>query len=197
MLPVAATTHAGSLFSASDEALIAEIASEREGALAEAYRRHSGPVFRMARNLTRNETLAEEVVQEVFLRLWRHPDKFDASRGSLRSFLLAHAHGRSIDLIRSEASRRNREERDGRLAAQIRPGLDEDVWQLALAADLRAALASLPDGERRALELAYFGGLTYREVATQLALPEGTVKSRIRAGLRRLRDQLSEAGLAA
>lgn len=197
MLPVAATTHAGSLFSASDEALITEIASEREGALAEAYRRHSGPVFRMARNLTRNETLAEEVVQEVFLRLWRHPDKFDASRGSLRSFLLAHAHGRSIDLIRSEASRRNREERDGRLAAQIRPGLDEDVWQLALAADLRAALASLPDGERRALELAYFGGLTYREVATQLALPEGTVKSRIRAGLRRLRDQLSEAGLAA
>lgn len=197
MLLVAATTHAGSLFSASDEALITEIASEREGALAEAYRRHSGPVFRMARNLTRNETLAEEVVQEVFLRLWRHPDKFDASRGSLRSFLLAHAHGRSIDLIRSEASRRNREERDGRLAAQIRPGLDEDVWQLALAADLRAALASLPDGERRALELAYFGGLTYREVATQLALPEGTVKSRIRAGLRRLRDQLSEAGLAA
>src|SRR5438067_1047301 len=96
---------------ASDARLVVGIARFHEEALAEAYRRHGGAVFALARRLTNERVLAEEVVQEVFLRLWNEPDRFDPQRGSLRAYLLAQAHGRSVDFIRSETSRRNREER--------------------------------------------------------------------------------------
>src|SRR3954467_10134924 len=95
---------------ASDAALVVAIGRWRQEALAEAYRRHGGAVFALARRLLADATLAEEVVQEVFLRLWTLPDRFDAERGSLRSFLLAQSHGRAVDLLRSESSRRRREE---------------------------------------------------------------------------------------
>ena len=103
---------------ASDARLVVGIGRFREDALAEAYRRHGGAVFALSRRLTGERALAEEVVQEVFLRLWNEPDRFDPERGSLRSYLLAHAHGRSVDLIRAETSRRNREERDARTRHQ-------------------------------------------------------------------------------
>jgi RNA polymerase sigma-70 factor (ECF subfamily) len=135
------------------------------------------------------------VLQEVFLRLWNEPDRFDPERGSLRSYLLAHAHGRSVDLIRSETSRRRREERGARLTAEAGYDLEHEVWDLELAGHVRDALGSLTDDERAAIELAYFGGHTYREVARMLDQPEGTVKSRIRAGLGRLRTSLAEAGI--
>lgn len=181
---------------ASDASLVVAIGRYKQGALAEAYRRHAGAVFGLAKRLLLDHALSEEIVQEVFLRLWNEPDRFDPDRGSLRSFLLAHAHGRSVDTLRSNTSRRRREDRDAFMAADAGYDLDREVWDMALASHVRDALGDLQAGERAAIELAYFGGLTYREVAEQLGEAEGTVKSRIRVGLKRLRVNLQAAGVS-
>jgi RNA polymerase sigma-70 factor (ECF subfamily) len=152
-------------------------------------------VFGLARRLLSRQNLAEEVVQEVFLRLWNNPERFEPARGTLRSYLLAQTHGRAVDLLRSEGSRRAREERDARSTAEAGYDLEHEVWDLATADQVRRALQALPDGERDAIQLAYFGGHTYREVAVRLGEPEGTVKSRIRAGLKRLRVELAAVGI--
>lgn len=178
-----------------DAELAASVARASEEALAEVYNRHSGAVHGLARRILRDETLAEEITQEVFLRLWNNPEKFDPGRGSLRSFLLAHTHGRSVDLIRSETARRTREDNDARLDTGAGRNVEDEVWDLALADQIREALSTLVEGERRAIELAYFGGHTYREVADMLGEPEGTVKSRIRSGMKRLRVTLTAAGV--
>jgi RNA polymerase sigma-70 factor (ECF subfamily) len=181
----------------SDAALVVAIGRWRQEALAEAYRRHAGAVFALARRVLVDTQLAEEVVQEVFLRLWDHPDRFDPGRGTLRSFLLAQCHGRAVDIVRSEESRRAREARDHREQAEAGYDLEHEVWDLTVAEHVREALDALPEDERRAIELAYFGGRSYRDVATILGQPEGTVKSRIRAGLKRLRVGLADAGVGA
>jgi RNA polymerase sigma-70 factor (ECF subfamily) len=186
----------GVLQEMSDGGLVVAIARYREDALAEAYRRHAGAVFALARRVLADLTAAEEVVQEVFLRLWTQPDKFDPDRGSLRSYLLAQTHGRAVDLLRSDTSRRRREEREARQTAEAGYDLEHEVWDLAVADQVKQVVAVLPVAERRAIELAYFGGHTYREVATLLGEPEGTVKSRIRAGLKRMRVALKSAELS-
>ncbi|MGQ0830239.1 MAG: RNA polymerase sigma factor [Microthrixaceae bacterium] len=183
------------LTAASDAVLVVAISRYRQEALAEVYRRHAGAVFALARRLLGDRALAEEIVQEVFLRIWNSPEKFDHERGSLRSYLLAQCHGRSVDLLRSETSRRLREERDLRRTAESGYDLAHEVVDLAVAERVQEALHTLPQGERDAIALAYFGGHTYREVAEMLEEPEGTVKSRIRAGLKRLRSELVGAGL--
>jgi RNA polymerase sigma-70 factor (ECF subfamily) len=185
------------LTDASDSQLVVAIGRYREDALAETYRRHAGAVFGLARRVLADATRAEEIVQEVFLRLWNDPDRFDPARGSLRSFLLAQTHGRAVDLLRSDTSRRAREVKDAKAAAEAGYDIEHEVWDLAVADQVRAALGCLPDEERRAIELAYFGGHTYREVAVVLGTPEGTVKSRIRVGLKRMRASLNEAGVGA
>ena len=183
------------LTQASDASLVVAIGRWRQDALAEAYRRHAGAVYALARRLLVDQSLAEEVVQEIFLRLWNQPDKFDPERGSLRAFLLAQTHGRSVDLLRSETSRRRREERDARQTAEAGYDIEREVTDLSVADQVKEVMAVLPVDERRAIELAYFGGHTYRQVAVMLEQPEGTVKSRIRSGLRRMRDQLMDAGV--
>jgi RNA polymerase sigma-70 factor (ECF subfamily) len=187
--------HDDDLSTCSDAVLVVAISRYRQEALAEAYRRNAGAVFALARRLLNDPTLAEEVVQEVFLRLWNHPDRFDPDRGSLRSYLLAQCHGRSVDLLRSEGSRRRREEKDARRTAQSGYDVEHEVVDMAVGEKVQEALRTLPDGEREAIALAYFGGHTYREVAEMLDTPEGTVKSRIRSGLKRLRSELVGAGL--
>ena len=180
---------------ASDASLVVAIGRYKQGALAEAYRRHAGAVFGLSKRLLGDHAQAEEIVQEVFLRLWNEPDRFDPDRGSLRSFLLAHSHGRSVDSLRSSTSRRRREDREAHLTADAGYDVDREVWDLTLASQIREALADLQEGEREAIEMAYFGGLTYREVAERLGEAEGTVKSRIRVGLKRLRGNLQASGI--
>ncbi|MFK8022497.1 MAG: sigma-70 family RNA polymerase sigma factor [Ilumatobacter sp.] len=179
----------------SDAALAVSIARYDQEALAEAYRRHAGAVFGLAKRLLADHARAEEIVQEVFVRLWNEPDRFDPDRGSLRSFLLSNAHGRAVDVIRSDVARRRREEREASQTAEAGYDVAHEVWDLAMASHVREALGALTGGERTAIELAYFGGLTYREVAARLGEAEGTVKSRIRSGLKKLKIELAKTGL--
>ena len=179
----------------SDAQLVTSIARYSEVALAEAYRRHGGAVFGLAKRVLMNPTEAEDVTQEVFLRLWNQPDRFDPARGSLRAFLMAQAHGRAVDAVRSTSSRRRREAREAMRTAEAAYDMQREVWDLALADQVAQAMGELPEDERRAIELAYFDGRTYREVAQLLDQPEGTVKSRIRNGMRRMRAVLARAGV--
>jgi RNA polymerase sigma-70 factor (ECF subfamily) len=180
---------------ASDANLVVAIARYHQPALAEAYRRHGGAVHSLSRRILRSDPPAEEITQEVFLDLWQHPEKFDAQRGTLRSFLLARTHGKSVDFIRSETSRRRREDRTTRETATAGYDLEHQVWDLAVAEQVKEALVALPTDLRQPIELAYFGGHTYREVATMLGTPEGTIKSRIRVGLGQLRVNLAARGV--
>jgi RNA polymerase sigma-70 factor (ECF subfamily) len=181
---------------ASDASLVVAIGRWHQQALAEVYRRHGGAVHGLARRILRSDPPAEEITQEVFLDLWNHPEKFDAQRGTLRSFLLARTHGKSVDFVRSEMARKRREEKTSRETATAAYDIDHEVWDLAVAEQVQEALGALPDELRQPIELAYFGGHTYREVAEMLREPEGTVKSRIRSGLGRLRITLAERGVS-
>ena len=180
---------------ASDANLVVAIARWHHPALAEAYRRHGGAVHALSKRVIRSDPAAEEITQEVFLDLWQHPEKFDAQRGTLRSFLLARTHGKSVDFIRSEMARKRREDRTTRETATAGYDLEHQVWDMAVAEQVKEALEALPEELRQPIELAYFGGHTYREVADMLGAPEGTVKSRIRVGLGKLRVNLAERGV--
>jgi RNA polymerase sigma-70 factor, ECF subfamily len=179
----------------SDAQLVTSIARYSEVALAEVYRRHGGAVYGLARRVLNNTTEAEDVTQEVFLRLWHEPDRFDAARGTLRSYLLAQAHARAVDAVRSLNSRRLREAKDAQRTANAGYDMEHEAWDLSLGDQVSRALAELPLEERRAIELAYFEGRTYVEVAQLLNQPEGTIKGRIRNGMRRMRVVLTDAGI--
>lgn len=177
----------------SDATLVVAIGRWRSDALAEAYRRHSGAVFSLSLRVIGDRGRAEDVTQAVFTALWEEAERFDPERGSLRSYLLTMAHRRSVEVVRSEDRRRSREERLARLADPPYD-LEREVWDLALSERVRAALETLEPASRRAIEMAYFGGHTYRQVAILLGEAEGTIKSRIRHGLRRLRLALVDVG---
>ena len=179
----------------SDANLVVAVARFDQGALSELYERHSTAVFALARRLVKSRELAEEVTQEIFMRLWNRPERFDPSRGALRSFLLADTHGRSIDMLRSELARKEREKKEQLMDVRPVADIESQVWSNVASDEIRAAVASLSEGERKAIELAYFSGYTYRQVAEALGEPEGTVKSRIRSGMKRLKGQLSAAGV--
>jgi RNA polymerase sigma-70 factor (ECF subfamily) len=171
-----------------DAAVAAGVANGDRGALESAFEAYGGAVKAMALRVLRNETLAEDVVQDVFVSFWKAPHKYDPNRGTLRTFLVTLAHRRAVDTVRSEEARFRREEK---VPEDVAPSIDDEVWTRTLSDSVRQALEDLNEGEREAISLAYFGGLSYVEVAQRLGAPEGTVKSRIRSGMRKLSVSLA------
>ncbi len=173
-----------------DAELASRVASGDRAALEELYKAYGGAVKSLASRVLRDEALAEDVVQDTFVGFWRSPGKYDPSRGSLRTFLLTIAHRRAVDTVRSEQARTRRE--------LVPPDPDhfdlvDEVLAGELAQEVQRALSGLPEGERQAIAMAYFGGLSYVEVARRLGAPEGTVKSRIRSGMQKLATSLEGA----
>lgn len=181
-----------------DRQLAQRLVAGDDEALAEAYDKYSSLVYGLARRVTGSESLAADISQEVFVTLWSQPERFDPERGSLRAYLGMLAHRRAVDLVRSEAARSAREEAEARADAILvepakweRPEAVEDE---DLADRVRRAVGRLPEPQREALRLAYFGGHTYRSVASVLGIPEGTAKSRLRTALDHLSVLLASEG---
>jgi RNA polymerase sigma-70 factor (ECF subfamily) len=181
-----------SLNEASDVDLVAALATGSDDVVVELYRRHAGAVRTRAMQVVGDRGLAEGVVQEVFLRFWLHPDLFDAERGTLRAYLTVQARSRAIGLRRSAAARKQREARSDAAIGQrtIDATVEQEVVDRVVAEHVRARVAGLPEIERVAIEAAYFEDHSYRDVASLLDRPEGTVKTRIRSGLGHLRASL-------
>jgi RNA polymerase sigma-70 factor (ECF subfamily) len=159
-----------------------------ETAFVDLYERLSSLVYTIAARVTRDSRAAEDVTQEVFLAIWQRPLAFDPAKGSLRGWLAMMAHRRAVDLVRREETHR-RASLDGRLyAGAVSRGdpVGDQVSDADAAERLGTALRTLPEHLSRAITLAYLEGRTYREVAIELGVPEGTAKSRLREGLRRL-----------
>lgn len=174
-----------------DAALMAAVRGGSRRALEEIYRRHRVAVVRRATAVA-NRHIAEEVAHDVFLLLLQRPARYDERRSSLRSYLMMCAQGRAIDLMRSERSRRAREDRTDPTDRSRMEDADELVIRRLDAHRLRQAVSLLPERERAVVEEAYFGGHSYRGVAQRLGLPEGTVKTRMRLALQRLRLLLDD-----
>ncbi len=173
-----------------DADLARRIANQDSDALSEAYRTYGHRVYRVAYGLLRREELAQDVTQDVFVRLWQRPERFDYTRGSLASFLKLDAHGRSVDLIRSEEARSKREIANERQSSRYADGPEEEAMKMITSERVRTALDELKETERAPIAMAFYLGYSYRKVATELGVPEGTVKSRIRSGMAKLRDVL-------
>lgn len=162
-----------------------------EHALREVFRAHAPAVLGLATRVLGNETAAEDVLQDVFVRLWERPDAYDPSRGRLRSYLLTMTHSRAVERLRVEASQRRRAaaaQQTASPADDLDPG--SELAERSTGAAVRRALAGLPSEQREPIEMAYFGGLSYRDVAVALAEPEGTIRYRIRAGMQKMRAAL-------
>lgn len=171
--------------------LVARAARGDESAFADLYDLLAPLVYGVVARVVRDPSMAEEVTQEVFVELWRTAPRYDLERGSVRSWATTVAHRRAVDRVRSEQASRDRHDRDGRQT--ITPTHDPVTHEVESNIDrtrVRRALEALSSTQREAVELAYFGGHTYREVAVLLGVPEGTVKTRIRDGMIRLRDEL-------
>jgi len=175
-----------------DRDLIRRIAERDQEAFRELFERFGGPVLSYVRMLARDREAAEDVAQEVFLTVWRKAPSYRPDRGEVSAWLYTIARNKLVDLWRRRSARGDREETSIELSSFESP-IDEAEGRVASLA-VRKALSSLKAEQREALELAYFGGLTYQETAERLGLPIGTLKSRIRAGLGVLRDLLSEPG---
>jgi RNA polymerase sigma factor (sigma-70 family) len=167
-----------------DRELAARLMAGDADALAEAYRLYGGLVFGVCRRVLRDEGLAEDVTQEVFVLLWQSPERFDPTRGALRTWLGLLAHRRSIDRVRTDTRRAQRETRcDPPVCLGTEVEVDNYLVAAWLSDRVRDALSKLPAEQRQAVVLAYYGGRSYREVAVELSIPEGTAKSRLRQAL--------------
>jgi RNA polymerase sigma-70 factor, ECF subfamily len=169
-------------------AALERAASGDQAAFAEFYDAISPVVFGTTFKVLRNHAMAEEVTQEVFLELWRQAPRYERSKGSPRAWAATIAHRRAVDRVRSEQSARARDEADARRVPVTHDAVAEQVAGILDRQDVSDAFAQLSERQREAVGLAYFGGHTYREVAALLDVPEGTIKTRIRDGLIRLRD---------
>jgi RNA polymerase sigma-70 factor, ECF subfamily len=177
----------------SDEALIALVGRGDEEALGALYDRFGRVAFGLAVRIVRDRSLAEDAVQEAFLAVWRSADRFSPERAKPSTWILTLVHRRAVDLVRKEERRRADPIDD--LAHPAGEATDEEAALRSKRRAVQEALRRLPDDQREALELAYYGGLSQSELAERLGQPLGTIKSRMFTGLARLRDLLAESGL--
>ena len=182
-----------------DRALVALVVSGDAGALEALYARYGRACYGLARRILTDEQLAQDVVQEVFLAIWRDVSRFDATRGGFSTWLLSMTHHKAVDSVRREENLRKRRTSadllDGRESDA--PKVDEAVWSLVRRERVREVLKTLPAPQREALTLAYFGGYTQREIAGLTATPLGTVKTRMLAGMKRMKESLDGLSNAA
>jgi RNA polymerase sigma factor (sigma-70 family) len=172
-----------------ERSLVERLRSGDESALEELYDQLAGFVFGLALRVIGNKQVAEDVTQDVFVAIWENPERIDPDRGTLRGLLGTMAHRRSVDAIRREEARRRRETRTS-MEPTVAPDLADAALQTFVSQQVRQAVSRLPAAQREALELAYFHGHTYRQVADVLGIPEGTAKSRLRLGLQHIADIL-------
>jgi len=185
-----------------DGSLVARIRAGDTSGLDELYQRYARPVYSLALRVLNDPPMAEDVTQEVFLKLWRQPESYDSERGALSSWLLSVAHNRSIDILRRRRSRDERSFADVVGAEDSVPDppdpLVDDPSDLAglaeTAAAVRRAMTQIPELQRQAIEMAFFQGKTHVEIAEELGEPLGTTKTRIRLGMRKLRELLEGVG---
>jgi RNA polymerase sigma-70 factor, ECF subfamily len=180
--------------SISDEALLEKVAAGDQAAIGELYDRYQRLAFGMATRITGDRGLAQDVVQETFLGIWRNAGRFASDRASARTWILSICHHRAVDVVRR---RRPATQLPDPALPPPKALVSPDVWpEVARGLDarmVRTALDTLPEAQREAIELAYFGGLTQHEIAQRIKAPLGTVKSRVRLGLVSLRRQLEGA----
>jgi len=178
----------------SDEALVALAARSEQSALAELYDRFGRPAYGLAFRIVRDEALAEDAVQDAFLTLWRTAARFVPERGKASTWILTLVHRRAVDLVRREERRRT-DVLEHAPEPASKETVDEAAWLRLQRERVQEALRKLPDQQREAIELAYYGGFTQSELADRLGQPLGTIKSRMFLGLGRLRELLGEPGL--
>ena len=180
----------------SDAELVQRLRDADGAALSQLYQRFGRPCYSLARRICTDEGLAEDVVQEVFLTLWRDPTRFDPSRGSFATWLLTLIHHKAVDAVRRESTIRRRmvaaPEAGEDWSPTPVPGADQAAMARVAAGQVRAALHRLPIEQRQVLALAYFGGHTQREIAVLTGVPLGTVKSRMFTAVQRLRTLLTD-----
>ncbi len=183
-------THEGEL---DDATLVRRVQERDERAIEELVRRYDAPLFSFAYRLVGRDDFAQDVVQEVFLTLWRDAIRYDPTRGAVSSWLLTMTRYKAIDLVRRETGPRRRTVDADLSLERSEMDVHEEAWLNARRARVRAALDELTEAQREAVTLAFFDGLTHPEVAEALALPLGTAKTRIRDGLLRLRLILGDS----
>lgn len=183
----------------SDEAVVALIARAEEPALAELYDRYGGAAYALARRILRDPSLAEDAVQEAFLSIWRGASRFLPERARAASWIMTLVHRRAVDVVRREQRRRTEPLHDLAAAEGVpftsdgaAPSAADAVWLRLEREQVQAALAQLPDQQREALELAYYGGFMQSELGERLGRPLGTIKSQMFTALSNLRELLAE-----
>jgi RNA polymerase sigma-70 factor, ECF subfamily len=176
----------------SNEALVALVARGDEGALTELYDRVSRVAYGLALRVLRDERHAEDAVQEAFLQVWRSAATFRAERAKASTWILTLVHRRAVDLVRREERRHADPLTDDSVAGEAPEQTEEAAWLRFERERVQSALRQLPDVQREALELAYYGGFSQSELADRLGVPLGTIKSRMFAGLARLRELLDD-----
>ncbi|CAN5611637.1 sigma-70 family RNA polymerase sigma factor [soil metagenome] len=171
--------------------MFARIVDRDERAVEALYARYSGPLYSLAYQVTGADRFAQEVVQEVFIAVWKDAGRFDPKRGSVGPWLFSLARHKAIDLVRREANHRKRAAAETDMELEAAPyDVDREAWHNLRRDRVRAAITQLSETQRTALELAFFAGLTHVEVAERLGIPLGTAKTRIRSALLKLRDAL-------
>ena len=176
----------------SDEALVLLAARSEESALAELYDRYGRAAYGLALRILRDQALAEDAVQEAFLAVWRTASRFVPEKAKASTWILTLVHRRAVDIVRREQRRRT--ETLDRAPEPSVEGVDEDAFLRLQRERVQTTLRQLPDTQREAIELAYYGGLSQSELAERLGQPLGTIKSRMFTGLSRMRELLEEPG---